>query len=74
MIKKAVNGMLPKNQLRPLRMKRLHLFPNEMDKDHAYAQNITHRIQGITVVPRALHEYTQEEIDSYPKVVNWPLK
>ena len=66
--------MLPKNQLRPRRMKRLYLFPNEIDEDHPYVQNITHRILGVTNVPRALHEYTQEEIDSYPKVVDWPLK
>ena len=39
-----------------------------MDKDHVYAQNITRHIQGVMIVPRALHEYIQEEIDSYPKL------
>jgi ribosomal protein L13 len=29
-IQKAVNGMLPKNNLRKKRMRRLHLFPDDV--------------------------------------------
>ncbi|KAI9105746.1 ribosomal protein L13 domain-containing protein [Phlyctochytrium arcticum] len=36
-LKKAVYGMLPKNNMRKAHMKRLHIFA---DEDHPYAQNI----------------------------------
>jgi len=42
-----------------------------MDKDHPYNQNVTHEILGVTIVPKAIGDYTQEEIDSYPKVIEW---
>ncbi|XP_065916717.1 large ribosomal subunit protein uL13m-like isoform X1 [Dysidea avara] len=70
-IKKAIYGMLPKNRQRQRRMKRLYLFPDDMDKDHPYNQNVTHEILGVTIVPRALEEYTQEEINNYPKLIEW---
>ncbi|XP_065918682.1 large ribosomal subunit protein uL13m-like [Dysidea avara] len=70
-VKKAIYGMLPKNRQRQRRMKRLYLFPNDMDKDHPYNQNVTHEILGVTIVPQALEEYTQEEIDKYPKLIEW---
>ena len=63
--------MLPKNRQRQRRMKRLYLFPDDMDKDHPYNQNVTHEILGVTIVPRALEEYTQEEINNYPKLIEW---
>ncbi|XP_065916718.1 large ribosomal subunit protein uL13m-like isoform X2 [Dysidea avara] len=44
---------------------------DDMDKDHPYNQNVTHEILGVTIVPRALEEYTQEEINNYPKLIEW---
>ncbi|RKP06948.1 50S ribosomal protein L13 [Thamnocephalis sphaerospora] len=39
-IRKAVSGMLPKNRLRDVRLKRLLIFP---DEKHPYAANIVKR-------------------------------
>ncbi|KAI9591668.1 50S ribosomal protein L13 [Syncephalis fuscata] len=39
-IRKAVSGMLPKNRLRDVRLKRLLIFP---DETHPYAANIIQR-------------------------------
>lgn len=63
---RAVNGMLPKNNLRPIWMKRLYLFEGE---DHPYAQNIFAKLEAPALLPKRLHEYTVEEIANYPKLL-----
>ena len=61
--------MLPKNQLRKRRMKRLYLFPGE---DHPYGANITHKITNSSPLGKKLSEYSEEEKKAFPKLVNIP--
>lgn len=62
---RAVNGMLPKNNLRPVWMKRLYLFE---DEQHPYAENIYAKLEGPAPIPKRLQEYSPEEISNYPKL------
>lgn len=62
---RAVYGMLPKNNLRPIWMKRLYLFE---DKDHPYAENIFSKLEAPASLPKRLTEFTPEEIANYPRI------
>ena len=68
-LRKAVNGMLPKNLLRKKRMRRLHLFA---DADHPYILNITHQLPGPCPVYKTLGDYSTEEITAFPDIVRVP--
>ena len=62
---RAVYGMLPKNNLRPIWMNRLFLFE---DNEHPYAENIFAKLEGPAPLPKRLEEFTVEEIENYPKL------
>lgn len=62
---RAVYGMLPKNRLRPPRMKRLYLFE---DDQHPFAENIYTKLEGPARIPKKLGEFTPEEVKDYPKL------
>ena len=62
---RAVYGMLPKNNLRPIWMKRLHLFE---ESEHPFAENIFAKLEGPAPLPKRLEEFTLEEIENYPKL------
>lgn len=62
---RAVYGMLPKNNLRPIWMKRLYLFE---ESEHPYAENIFAKLEGPAPLPKRLEEFTPEEIENYPKL------
>eukprot|EP00794_Sanderia_malayensis_P016757 gene16757-18451_t len=62
---RAVYGMLPKNKLRMKWMKRLYLFD---DDQHPFAENIYAKVDGGARIPKRLSEYTQEELEEYPKL------
>ncbi|KAK3592128.1 hypothetical protein CHS0354_019410 [Potamilus streckersoni] len=70
-IEKAVYFYLPKNLLRRGRMRRLHIFPEEQVPTEILT-NISDQIQQVQPVPKRLDEYTQEEIESFPKLFDWP--
>ena len=63
---KAVYGMLPKNNLRKKRMRRLHIFP---DMEHPYQANIYCAIPGPCPVVKKLQDYSAEEVQNYPQIV-----
>lgn len=57
--------------LKHTRMERLHLFPDDkIPKD--IAENICSQIRQLRPVPKRLKEYTQEELDNFPKLFEWP--
>nr|ACO51675.1 39S ribosomal protein L13, mitochondrial [Aquarana catesbeiana] len=66
-IKLAVYGMLPKNLHRRTLMLRLHLFPEE-DIPEDILRNLVGEIKQPRAIPRRLDEYTEEEIEAYPKL------
>ena len=58
-VKLAIYGMLPKSLHRRTLMQRLHLFPDE-------------ELPQPRKVPRCLDEYTQEELEAFPRVWSPP--
>lgn len=68
-LRKSVSGMLPRNHLRKMRMRRLHLFP---DSEHPYEKNIHKALEGPCSTYRRLKDYTEKEIAEYPKLVEVP--
>jgi len=52
-------------------MTRLHIFPGSEIPDDIKS-NISGQIKPLKLVPKPLQEYSQEEIDSYPKVFDYP--
>ncbi|XP_070148621.1 large ribosomal subunit protein uL13m isoform X4 [Ovis canadensis] len=70
-VKLAIYGMLPKNLHRRTLMKRLHLFPDE-DIPEDILKNLTEELPQPRKVPRRLDEYTQEEIEAFPRVWSPP--
>ncbi|ESP01255.1 hypothetical protein LOTGIDRAFT_186083 [Lottia gigantea] len=70
-VEKSVYATLPGNLLRRRMMRRLHLFTDDNVPDDIL-QNVTDQIRQVTVVPRLIQEYTQEELDAMPKLFDWP--
>ncbi|XP_061531142.1 39S ribosomal protein L13, mitochondrial isoform X2 [Phycodurus eques] len=66
-VKLAVYGMLPKNLHRRTMMQRLHIFPEDELPEDVRA-NLTEELPQPREIPRKLSEYTQEEIDAFPRL------
>ncbi|XP_008141581.1 39S ribosomal protein L13, mitochondrial [Eptesicus fuscus] len=66
-VKLAIYGMLPKNLHRRTMMQRLHLFPDE-DIPEDIRKNLVEELPQPRKVPKRLDEYTQEEIEAFPRV------
>uniref|UniRef100_G3S540 Large ribosomal subunit protein uL13m n=1 Tax=Gorilla gorilla gorilla TaxID=9595 RepID=G3S540_GORGO len=66
-VKLAIYGMLPKNLHRRTMMKRLHLFPDE-DIPEDILKNLVEELPQPRKIPKRLDEYTQEEIDAFPRL------
>uniref|UniRef100_A0A5F8H4B0 Large ribosomal subunit protein uL13m n=1 Tax=Monodelphis domestica TaxID=13616 RepID=A0A5F8H4B0_MONDO len=66
-VKLAIYGMLPKNLHRRTMMQRLHLFPDE-EIPEDILKNLVEELPQPRKIPRRLDEYTQEEIDAFPKL------
>ena len=70
-VKLAIYGMLPKSLHRRTLMQRLHLFPDE-DIPEDILKNLTEELPQPRKVPRCLDEYTQEELEAFPRVWSPP--
>lgn len=68
---KAVYKECGPTLLRHTRMQRLHLFPDDSIPKEI-AENICSQIRQLRPVPKRLKEYTQEELDKFPKIFEWP--
>ncbi|XP_054102759.1 large ribosomal subunit protein uL13m isoform X3 [Callithrix jacchus] len=66
-VKLAIYGMLPKNLHRRTMMQRLHLFPDE-DIPEDILKNLVEELPQPRKIPKRLDEYTQEEIDAFPRL------
>ncbi|XP_036292778.1 39S ribosomal protein L13, mitochondrial isoform X2 [Pipistrellus kuhlii] len=66
-VKLAIYGMLPKNLHRRTMMQRLHLFPDE-DIPEDIRKNLVEELPQPRKVPKRLDEYTQEEIEAFPRL------
>jgi len=70
-VKLAVYGMLPKNLQRRTMMQRLHIFPEEELPEEILAC-LTEEIAQPRRIPKRLNEYSQEEIDAFPRLFTLP--
>ncbi|KAK3766888.1 hypothetical protein RRG08_040411 [Elysia crispata] len=52
-------------------MKRLHLFPDE-EIPEEILENVTGQIQQVQAIPKKLEDYSQREIDSFPRLFKMP--
>ncbi|KFM79358.1 39S ribosomal protein L13, mitochondrial, partial [Stegodyphus mimosarum] len=68
---KAVYKACGPSLLRHTRMERLHLFPSSEIPDEI-KENICSQIRQLRPAPKRLNEYSQEELDQYPKLFEWP--
>lgn len=66
-VKLAIYGMLPKNLHRRTMMQRLHLFSDEAIPNEIL-KNLVEELPQPRQVPRRLNEYTQEEINAFPRL------
>ncbi|TNN52155.1 39S ribosomal protein L13, mitochondrial [Liparis tanakae] len=66
-LKLVVYGMLPKNLHRRTMMQRLHIFADDELPDDIRA-NLTEELPQPREIPRKLSEYTQEEMDAFPRL------
>jgi len=68
---RAVYKFLCRSLNRPRDMCRLHLFPDDKVPEEIMG-NINNQVRRLREVPKRLDQYTQEEIDNFPKVFDWP--
>ncbi|XP_011603810.1 large ribosomal subunit protein uL13m isoform X3 [Takifugu rubripes] len=66
-VKLAVYGMLPRNLHRRTMMQRLHIFPEDELPDDIRA-NLTEELPQPREIPRKLDEYSQEEMNAFPRL------
>ncbi|MEE6463249.1 hypothetical protein FKM82_005831 [Ascaphus truei] len=66
-VKLAIYGMLPKNLHRRTMMQRLHLFPEDVIPEDIM-KNLVEELAQPRKVPKKLDEYSQEEIDAFPRL------
>nr|XP_028592057.1 39S ribosomal protein L13, mitochondrial [Podarcis muralis] len=70
-VKLATYGMLPKNLLRRTMMQRLHIFADDVIPEEI-RKNLVEALPQPRKVPKRFDEYTQEEINAFPRLWNPP--
>lgn len=70
-VKKAVYRSIERSLRRHQMMAKLHIFPEEEIPEEIKG-NITHQIPVLRPVPRSLLTYTDEEIQNFPKIWDYP--
>lgn len=59
------------NLFRRVVMERLHIYP-ECNVPKEIMENITNQIRPLRPVPKTLESYSKEEIEKYPKIIDYP--
>jgi len=59
------------NLYRRLVMERLHIYPDS-NVPEEIMENITNQIRPLRSIPKPLNTYSNEEIKTYPKVIDYP--
>jgi len=70
-LEKACYQRLSGLKMKKTLMARLHLFPDE-DVPEDILKNVSGQIEQVQVVPKRLEDYSQEEIESFPRLFEWP--
>lgn len=63
---------LPKTLIRRYIMERLHIFPDKTVPEDML-KNVSNQIKQLRPVPRRIDHIPQEEKDSFPQIVSYPL-
>lgn len=70
-LKKAIYHSMKGNLQRRYTMERLHLFADDkIPKD--ILDNISSQIRQIRPVPQRLDKIPLEDVEKFPKIMNWP--
>lgn len=59
------------NLFRRVVMERLHIYPDS-NVPKEIMENISNQIRPLRSKPRTLDSYSKEEIEKYPKVIDYP--
>jgi large subunit ribosomal protein L13 len=59
------------NLFRRVVMERLHIYPDS-NVPEEIMENITNQIQPLRPIPKTLDSYSNEEIEKYPKIIDYP--
>jgi hypothetical protein len=70
-VKKAVYSAMDGNLQRRYTMQRLYIYPDDKMPENI-KQNITNQIRQLRLVPKRLDHYAPEEVQQFPKVMDWP--
>ena len=70
-LKKAIYTAMDGNLQRRYTMQRLHIYPDD-NIPEKIKQNITNQIRPLRPVPKRLDHYAPEEVEQFPKVMDWP--
>ncbi|CAG5125770.1 unnamed protein product, partial [Candidula unifasciata] len=70
-LERAVYSRMSGMDWRKQMMARLHLFPDDEVPEHIL-NNVTGQIRQVQAVPKKLQDFTQEEIDSFPRLFQLP--
>lgn len=70
-VQKAVKWEIPRSLVKFRLMARLHIFPDE-DVPEELLKNVSSQIRQIRSVPRNLNSYSEQEINEYPKIMDFP--
>ena len=70
-LKKAIYTAMDGNLQRRYTMQRLHIYPDDNILEKI-KQNITNQIRQLSPVPKRLDHYAPEEVEQFPKVMDWP--
>jgi len=63
----SMNGTLQRRHV----MELLHLYDDENVPDHVM-KNVSNQIRPLRPVPVALNTYTEEQVTTFPKIVDFP--
>ena len=69
-MEKAVKRTLPA-ELRRESMPRLHVFPDDVIPQHIM-DNVSDQMRQLRTVPKKISDYSEKEIEAFPKVFDWP--
>ncbi|XP_044735180.1 39S ribosomal protein L13, mitochondrial [Chrysoperla carnea] len=70
-LKKAVYNSMDGNLQRRYTMQRLHLFPDDKVPTDIL-ENISNQLRQLRPVPKRLDKYSPDEVEKFPKIMNWP--
>lgn len=59
------------NLFRRVVMERLHIYPDSNVPEEVM-ENITNQIRPLRSIPKTLDSYSKEEIEKYPKIMDYP--